>query len=67
MFILWTSGYANRLDSLDKMGKLFEQYSLFIRTDLMICFQTPAFSSQGCSGSLDLEKMLHYAGGELGS
>ena len=65
MFILWTSGYANRLDNLDKMGKLFEQYSLFIRTDLMIYFQAPAFSSQGCSRSLNLEKMLHNAGGEL--
>ena len=47
------------------MGTLFAQYSLYIRADLMICFQAPPFSSQGCSRSLDLEKMLHYAGGEL--
>lgn len=40
MFILLTSGYANRLDSLDKMGKLFEQYSLFIGNKLDDLFQT---------------------------
>ena len=57
MFILWTFRYASRLDSLDKMGMLFEQYSLYLRADLMICFQAPAFSSQGCSRSLNLEKI----------
>jgi hypothetical protein len=57
------------LADLDKADKSLDSSttwrSIHLVIEFVVCLQASAFSSQGCSGSVNLEKMLYDARGEL--